>query len=104
MKNGYQRTEIREVESNGEKLMTKDNCDTFEKVYESPMRIYNVFNKFYFELMFTKYRYCNKTFRSPIKFHKTFILNTKHIGITLFDKYYSFGIHYGTYDPSISGM
>ena len=79
---------------------TKTDCDTFEKTYEMPLHIYNVFNKFYFELMFSKYKYCNKTFKSPIKIHKSFFRNTKYIGITLFNNYYSFGIHYGKYDPS----
>ena len=77
-------------------------CDTLEKIYESPMHIYNIFNKFYVELMFSKYKYINKTFKSPVKFHKTFSRNTKYISITIGKKYYSFGIHYGTYDPSVS--
>lgn len=78
----------------------KTECDTYVKLYEMPLHVYNLFNKFYFELLFSKYKYCVKTFKSPIKFHKKFFGNTKYIGITLFNKYYSFGIHYGKYDPS----
>lgn len=78
----------------------KTECDTYVKLYEMPLHVYNVFNKFYFELLFSKYKYCVKTFKSPIKFHKQFFGNTKCIDMTLFNKYYSFGIHYGKYVPS----
>lgn len=76
--------------------------DTFEMLHEYPDKTLNVFNKFYIRFRFTTYKYCNKTFKSPIKCSTKFFPDIMYIGITLSNKYYSFGIGYGKYDPTCS--
>lgn len=45
----------------------KNDYDTFEMLHEYPDKTLNILNKFYIRFRFTTYKYCNKTFKSPIK-------------------------------------